>query len=187
MRLLCWSHHSTSEYKKGPSRLSPGPHSHPAMFKLARRISPESREIAFVQRRAIRGSRPVVNDGSDERSGARFSAPCEKPKLGPCLAPPVGLVAAASQECSSVGRASVSKTEGPRFESVHSCHFSRHRWIGDTAFAVNACACLFLPLQGVAGGGASPAVMAVEPRRPRPPPPSGLRPAPPYRGGISIS
>ena len=27
------------------------------------------------------------------------------------------------QECSSVGRASVSKTEGPRFESVHSCHF----------------------------------------------------------------
>ncbi len=28
------------------------------------------------------------------------------------------------QECSSVGRASVSKTEGPRFESVHSCHFS---------------------------------------------------------------
>ncbi len=35
-----------------------------------------------------------------------------------------GLMATASQECSSVGRASVSKTEGPRFESVHSCHFS---------------------------------------------------------------
>jgi hypothetical protein len=28
------------------------------------------------------------------------------------------------QECSSVGRASVSKTEGPRFESVHSCQFA---------------------------------------------------------------
>ncbi len=32
--------------------------------------------------------------------------------------------AAALQECSSVGRASVSKTEGPRFESVHSCQSS---------------------------------------------------------------
>src|SRR6478609_4786131 len=31
------------------------------------------------------------------------------------------------QECSSVGRASVSKTEGRGFESLHSCQYSRQR------------------------------------------------------------
>ncbi len=108
--------------QKGAIAAFARPYSHPAMFKLARRISPESREIPFVQRRAIRISARSVNDPCPSWTGD-VDRICENRITAYCPARSAGLMAAASQECSSVGRASVSKTEGPRFESVHSCHF----------------------------------------------------------------
>ena len=147
MRLLCWSHHSTSEYKKGPLRLSPGPIRIQQCSSLPDGHVPNPEKSPSCSGGRYAG----VGRGSRSARGARqalFRTICGNHIIGSCPDRLAGLMAAASQECSSVGRASVSKTEGPRFESVHSCHFSRHRWICNAALAVSVPLRLFPPLQG---------------------------------------